>query len=172
MEKEIKNKVAESGIITIMPEEYIVDGLRSEIDIKDQLFRGLILREQDFRDFIKNHNWEQYRGHYVHIHCSTDAIVPTWAYMLIAKELEGIAADIYYGSRISMESELIRKEISKRLEEETYRDKRVVIKGCGDKDVSIAAYIEITKKLKPHVKSIMYGEPCSTVPVYKRPLRR
>ncbi len=168
MEDNIINRVAGSGIITLNLEQYLHPGQRMEIDIKETLFMGLILKEKDFRDWIKNHNWEQYRDANVYIHCSADAIVPTWAYMLIAAKLNGIAHFYLFGNAEALDTALFLQALSS-INPEEYSDKRVVIKGCGDQFISPAAYVEITRKLQPVVKSLMFGEPCSTVPVYKKP---
>lgn len=167
MEQEIVNKVANSGLITIDLEELVDQRERVALDIKDQLFQGLLLREKDFRNFIAEHNWEQYRGKHVAVFCSTDAILPKWAFMLLAQALQPFAASVVYGSAEQLETMLYRQALSE-INAEEYRDKRIVIKGCGDKDVPTFAYVELTRILTPVAKSIMYGEPCSTVPVFKR----
>jgi hypothetical protein len=137
------------------------------LDIKDQLFQGLLLREKDFRNFIAEHNWEQYRDKHVAVFCSTDAILPKWAFMLLAQALQPFAASVVYGSVEQLETILYQQALTE-VNAEEYRDKRIVIKGCGDKDVPTFAYVELTRILTPVAKSIMYGEPCSTVPVFKR----
>jgi hypothetical protein len=166
--EEIINKVENSGLITIDLGELYLPGDRVLIDIKDQLFQELILREKDFREFIKLHDWSQYKDKYVALNCSADAIIPDWSWMLLASALEPYAKKIVFGSIEVLETVLF-DEILFRFEIEKYRDARIVIKGCGDKPVPKSAYIELTRKLRPLVKSIMYGEPCSTVPVYKKP---
>ncbi|HET6991423.1 MAG TPA: DUF2480 family protein [Bacteroidia bacterium] len=165
--EEITNKVANSGLITIDLGELYLPGDRVLIDIKDQLFQGLILREKDFREFIKTHDWSQYKDKYVALTCSADAIIPDWSWMLLASALEPFAKKIVFGSIEVLETVLF-DEILSGLDVEKYRDARIVIKGCGDKPVPKSAYIELTRKLRPLAKSIMYGEPCSTVPVYKQ----
>ena len=167
MDQEIVNKVANSGLITIDLEELVDKGERVALDIKDQLFQGLLLREKDFRNFIAEHNWEQYRDKHVAVFCSTDAILPKWAFMLMAQALQPFAASVVYGSVEQLETMLYQKALAE-INAEEYRDKRIVIKGCGDKDVPTFAYVELTRILTPVAKSIMYGEPCSTVPVFKR----
>ena len=162
----IINKVANSGLITFNLEQYFPNVKRQFIDIKDVLFMGLVLKEKDFRDWAKTHPWEQYQGVAVAIGCSTDAIVPTWAYMLMASKLSGIASEVVFGDLQSLEAVLWRKALQS-LDIESFRDQKMVIKGCGDLPVTAAAYAEITRLLTPLAKSIMYGEPCSTVPVYK-----
>ena len=166
--EEIVNKVAQSGIVTIDLEEFYDDVPRVEFDIKPWLFQELILKEKDFREHIKTHNWSQYQNTYVALTCTADAIVPTWAYMLLTLSLEPFAKKIVYGNLETLETILFSEKINA-LDANTYKDARVVIKGCGDKPVPIAAYVALTEKLKPVAKSIMYGEPCSTVPLYKKP---
>lgn len=165
---EIVNKVASSGIITLNLEEYYTEGERIVIDIKDQLFMGLILKEKDFREFIKTHDWEQYQNKLVAITCSTDAIVPTWAYMLVATKLTGIAKDFIFGNVETLETNLIVNKLQSQINPEDFNTARVVIKGCGHIKITDAAYVAITKLLVPHVQSLMFGEPCSTVPVFKK----
>ncbi len=167
MEEGIVNRVANSGIVTLNLENYLHPGKRVGIDVKDTLFMGLILKEKDFRDWIKNHNWEQYRDANVYIHCSADAIVPTWAYMLIAARLTGIAHYFLFGTAEALDTALFSEALST-INTDEFSDKRVVIKGCGDQYITPAAYVEITRLLQPHVKSLMFGEPCSTVPVFKK----
>jgi hypothetical protein len=165
--EQIINKVAQSGLITFNLEDYYDKNERVVFDIKECLYMGLILREKDFREFIKTNNWEQYRDKNVAITCSADAIVPTWAYMLIASKLSGIANYYFFGDLNNLENSLFQKALSD-IDVEYYRDKKLVIKGCGNLPVPINAYVEILRLLLPVVNSIMYGEPCSTVPVYKR----
>lgn len=166
--EEIVNKVAGSGLITIDLGDLYPAGERVLIDIKDQLFQELILREKDFREYIKTHDWSQYSEKYVALTCSADAIIPDWAWMLLASALAPFAKKIVFGTIEILETVLF-DELLSAFNIEQYRDARIVIKGCGDKPVPKTAYIELTKKLQPVVKSIMYGEPCSTVPVYKKP---
>ena len=167
IQQEIVNKVAQSGLVSIDLATFYPKGERVVYDIKENLFQGLILREKDFRAFVKEHNWEQYSGKYVALTCTEDAIVPTWAYMLIANKLAPYAADVVFGNASVLESILFEKALEK-LDVAQYRDQRVVIKGCGDTPVPESAYVTIASKLSPVVKSLMYGEPCSTVPLYKR----
>jgi len=127
----------------------------------------LMLREKDFREFIKEHDWAQYQDKNVAVTCSADAIVPAWAYMLLANRLAPYAREVVFGDAEVLETVLFVKEIAK-LNAEQYRDQRLVIKGCGDIPVPVSAYVELTKKLTPVAKSLMFGEPCSTVPIYKR----
>jgi hypothetical protein len=167
MEKEIINRVAKSGIITINLEEFYPHGERVLFDIKDHLFQGLILKEKDFREFIKNEDWSTYTGKYIALICSEDAIVPTWAYMLLASQLEPFVKKVVFGDLETLETVLY-NEILNKLNINAYYDVRVVIKGCGDLPVPIAAFVEITRLLRPVAKSIMYGEACSMVPLYKQ----
>lgn len=161
------NKVAASGLITLNLEDYFHPGERVVYDIKDNLFHGLMLREKDFREFIKGHDWSAYTGKNIAIICSADAIVPTWAYMLLANKMKPYANEVVFGNLETLEAVLFAKTLAK-IDVEAFAGERVVIKGCADIDVTIAAYVEITNLLTPVVKSIMYGEPCSTVPIYKR----
>ena len=167
IQENIINKVAQSGLVTLDPAQFYPKGERVIYDIKDNLFQGLILREKDFREFVKDHDWEQYTGKNVGITCSVDAIVPAWAYMLLANRMAPYANEVVFGDAAVLETVLFIKGIEK-LDAEQYRDQRLVIKGCGDVDVPVSAYVELTKKLTPVVKSLMFGEPCSTVPLYKR----
>ncbi|HEU4718033.1 MAG TPA: DUF2480 family protein, partial [Bacteroidia bacterium] len=141
------------------------------LDIKAQLFQELILREKDFREFIKTNDWSQYKDKYVALTCSADAVIPDWAWMLLASALEPFAKKIVFGSTETMETVLF-DEIISSLDISAYKDARVVIKGCGDKPVPKTAYVDLTRRLRPVVKSIMYGEPCSTVPIYKQPKKQ
>jgi hypothetical protein len=161
----ITNKVAQSGLLTLNLEDFRPQGERITIDIKDQLFQGLILKEKDFREYVKQTNWQSLEGKYVSVYCSTDAIIPSWAFMLLAVEITPYAKDIILGDAQELEIYLFRKQIHATNFQE-YTDKRVVVKGCGNIPASI--YVEITKALRPYAKTIMYGEPCSTVPLFKR----
>ncbi|WP_129715314.1 DUF2480 family protein [Pedobacter sp. SYP-B3415] len=167
IQENIVNKVAASGLITFNLEDYLDKGERVIYDIKDNLFHGLILREKDFRDFVKSHDWSQYTGKNVAITCSADAIVPTWAYMLLANRIRPFANEVVFGSLEVLDTLLFQKALS-RVDVNSFAGERVVIKGCGDEQIPVSAYVEITSLLTPVVKSIMYGEPCSTVPIYKR----
>jgi hypothetical protein len=164
---EIINKVAQSGLVTIDLEDLYVPGERILFDIKEWLYEGLILREKDFREKLKTHDWPQYADKLIAITCSNDAIVPTWAYMLLATYLEPYAKKIIFGDLKKLEEELFNDEISK-LNPEDFKDQKVVIKGCSKIEVPVSAYVKFTDMLRPVVKSIMYGEPCSTVPIYKK----
>jgi hypothetical protein len=166
MENEIVNKVAESGLVSIDLEELYVPGERVLFDLKGWLFEELILKEKDFREQIKNHDWTHYKDKLVALTCTADAIVPTWAFMLIATKLEPFAKKIVFGDLKKLEEELFHEQIQK-LQLENYRNQRIVIKGCSKVEVPASAYVEVTSLLRPVAKSIMYGEPCSTVPIYK-----
>lgn len=166
MEGEIVNKVAQSGLITIDLEELYTQEERVLLDIRDRLFQGLILREKDFREFVSTHDWSQYKDKYVAITCSADAIVPVWAYMLLTVNLEPYAKRIVFGELETLEMVLYNEALTK-LDIAQYKDARIVIKGCSNLPVPKAAYVELTRLLRPVAKSIMYGEPCSTVPLYK-----
>jgi len=167
IQENIVNKVAQSGLVTLDPAAFYPVGDHVVYDIKDNLFQGLILREKDFREFVKTHDWSQYQGKNVAVTCSADAIVPGWAYMLLANRLAPYAAEVVFGNEEMLETVLFIKNIAK-MDIEQYRDQRIVIKGCGDIHVPVSAYVELTKKLTPVAKSLMFGEPCSTVPIYKR----
>lgn len=167
MKNEIVNKVAESGIVQIDLEDLYPKGERILFDLKGWLFEELILKEKDFREQLKNHDWKQYENKFIAITCSVDAIVPTWAYMLVASHLAPVAQKIVFGNLITLEEEIFSEKI-KMLRIENYNNKRIVIKGCSTIEVPLNAYVELTALLQPVVKSIMFGEPCSTVPVFKR----
>lgn len=167
MENIIVNKVAESSLISIDLEEYYPNGETAVFDLKDYLFRGLILKEKDYRAALFTTDWEQYRNKNVALTCSADAIVPMWSFMLAASHLQPVAKTVVFGDETHLFNTLFIKNIA-RINGEDYADKRVVIKGCGDQPVPEAAYVEITTKLRPFAKSIMYGEPCSTVPIFKK----
>ena len=167
IQENIINKVAESGLISFDLAELYPQGERVLYDIKDNLFHGLMLKEKDFREFIKDHNWDQYSGKHIAVTCTADAIVPTWAYMLLANRLAPFAKSIIFGNLDLLETILYERELEK-LNLEKYRDQRIVIKGCGEVPIPESAFINLTVKLTGITKSIMYGEPCSTVPIYKR----
>ncbi len=167
IQETIINKVAQSGLVTIDLAHFAPQGERVVYDIKDNLFHGLILREKDFREFVKEHDWQQYEGKFVAITCTADAIVPTWAYMLLANRLEPYAKDIVFGDLNTLETILYERALNN-LEMEKYKDQRVVVKGCGDIPIPESAFVKFTTMLSKVAKSIMYGEPCSTVPVFKR----
>lgn len=167
MSETIVNKVAASKLITFDLEEFFVPGERLVIDIKHQLFQEQILREKDFREFIKSTDWSTFKNKHVAIHCSVDAIVPTWAYMLLASALAGNAAMVVFGSLEDLEVELFGRSLEK-VQWDSYRGAKVVIKGCSKVNVPVATYVAVTSRLRGIASSIMYGEPCSTVPIYKK----
>ena len=166
---EFINKVAESGIVTLNLEAYYPRDEIAVFDMKDYLFMGLILKEKDFREALKIADLSLFTNKIVALTCSADAIIPMWAYMLAASALQPTVKDIIYGNEELVLQMLLLKNIAL-IDIEEYADKRVVIKGCGELPVTESAYVEITKLLRPHAKSIMYGEPCSTVPVFKKPI--
>lgn len=167
IQENIVNKVAQSGLITVDLANYAPEATITVYDIKDNLFHGLILKEKDFRDFVKEHDWSQYQDQHVTIQCSTDAIVPTWAYMILSNKLSPFAKTIHFGTDQEARNEIFLETINK-IDYSQFLDQRIVIKGCGEIYVPEAAFVRFTNKLTAVAKSIMYGEPCSTVPVYKR----
>jgi hypothetical protein len=167
MQETIVNKVAESGLITLDLEDYYPKEEIVVFDLKDYLFMGLVLKEKDFRAALQNLDWSQYKNKNVALTCSADAIIPMWAFMLVASYLRPFSNETIFGNKESAISSLILKNLSK-INGEDFTDKRVVVKGCGDVQIPESAYLEITSKLRPFVKSLMYGEPCSTVPIYKK----
>lgn len=167
-QNDIINRVSTSSLVTFNLEELAPTGTVTELDLKNLLFQGLILREKDIRDFIKNHNWKSYEGKNVAVFCSADAIIPTWAFMLISIALEPFARKIVYGDRKELSNQLFRDALDK-IDWEKFRDAKVVIKGCSDLHVPESAYVEAAARLRKYASSIMYGEPCSTVPLYKKP---
>lgn len=165
--EEIKNKIANSGLEPLNLGDFYPEGERVVIDLKDHLFEGLILREKDFRQFIKNEDWSKYQNKFVAITSTADAIIPQWAYMLLASELEPYAIRVVSGDRDALEAVIFSESIKEKLHPEKYKDKRVMIRGCGDKELPVSAFSDAVALLKPYVKSIMYGEACSNVPIYK-----
>jgi hypothetical protein len=168
MSDEIINKVAESGLITIDLEKYLPQ--KEEIavfDLKDFLFMGMILKEKDFREALKQHDWEKYRNKNVAITCSADAIIPVWAYMLVTTYLQPVAKQTIVGNEKEIYKTIFLKNISS-INTAEFSGSRIVLKGCGETPIDDFAYAEATRVLLPVAKSIMYGEPCSTVPVYKK----
>lgn len=164
---EIVNKVAESGLVTIDLAAYYPEGEIAVFDLKDHLFMGLILKEKDFRAALQNWDWEQYRNKYVAVTCTADAIIPVWAYMLVASYLQPVAKEVVLGDEKTLIQNIISKNLSQ-MNPAEFADKRVVIKGCGEVAIPESAYLEVTAKLRQYAKSIMYGEPCSTVPIFKK----
>jgi hypothetical protein len=164
---EIVNRVATSSIRTFDLEEFYLPGQRVLIDIKDQLYQGIILKEKPFREFIKAHDWSQYGGNFVAVTCSADAIIPTWAYMLLTSALEPFARLIVFGDLEDLETKIFLDALA-RVDWKEFSEAKVVIKGCSKVAVPIAAYVEATRLMRPFAASIMFGEPCSTVPVFKK----
>lgn len=163
----IVNKVAASGIITLDLQAYMPVADVVTFDLKDHLFMGLILKEKDFREALKSTDWQVYEGRAVAITCTADAIIPLWAYMLVTAYLQPVAKEVYVGSEGELKKHLFLQNIAA-INTAELADQRVVVKGCGDATIEPFAYAEITKRLRPVAKSIMYGEPCSTVPIYKK----
>ena len=168
MSDEIVNKVAESGLVTIDLEKYLPQkGSIAVFDLKDFLFMGMILKEKDFRQALQQLEWSLYADKIVAVACTADAVIPVWAYMLVASYLQPIAKEVIMGDEETARKQIFLKNIDA-INGSDFTDQRVVVKGCGDLPIGEYAYMEITKKLRPVAKSIMYGEPCSTVPVYKK----
>jgi hypothetical protein len=171
MEGEIINRVASSGLITLDLADFMPEGEGVFYDLKDNLWEGIALKEKDFRQFLKENDWSVYKNKYVALGCTADAIIPKWAYMLLASVIAPHAKQVVFGHITELEEALLLEALDK-LEPEDYRDARVVVKGCGEKEISPSAYIKITALLQPVVKTLMFGEPCSTVPVYKQPRKK
>lgn len=168
MSSEITNRVSTSSLITLDLEDFYPAGNRVVFDIKDWLLEGFVLREKLFREEAANHDWNQYKDSYVALTCSTDAIIPAWAYMLLATHLQPVAKKVITGSLEDLETVLYTQIIDK-LEVTPFIDKPVIVKGCSNKPVPKNAYLLLIEKLQPVVKSLMYGEACSSVPLYKKP---
>jgi hypothetical protein len=166
-ETKLVNRVAASGLITIDLTDYLPKTEVAVFDLKDYLFRELILKEKDFREAVKAHDWTAYEGKTLLVYCSSDAIIPMWAYMLVATHAAPYAATVFQGDREAYAHHYLYQQLAG-LDLDSFTDQRIVIKGCGDEAVPAGAYLEITRLLQPVAKSIMYGEPCSTVPIYKR----
>ena len=167
MSDEIVNRVANSGLVNFDLEAYYPKGQRQLIDLKDWLFEGLILKEKDFRQAVKDYDWAQHQDQYVAIDCSADAIVPVWSYMLISNAISPYAKKVVKGNLENLES-IIFHELINTLNINTFKNQRVIVKGCSNLPIPESAYVAITNKLSPVVKSIMYGEACSSVPIYKK----
>ena len=167
MPDEIINRVANSKLVTIDLEDFYPEGKRILFDIKDWLYEGFVLREKDFRDQVSNHDWSQYKGAYVALTCSTDAIIPGWAFMLLSIQLEPYTERVIAGNLEELES-AVYQDIINNFDVSDYKEKPIIVKGCANKPVPQNAYIMLTNKLKPFAKSIMYGEACSSVPLYKK----
>jgi hypothetical protein len=164
---EIVNRVAASSLVTFDLEELYQPGTRVLLDVKDQLFQGLILKEKEFREFIRNTDWSVYSDKLVAVTCSADAIVPTWAFMLVTIALEPFAKTVFFGSLKQLEEKLFLDQLAK-VDWSQYTGAKVVVKGCSKVQVPISAYVEAVRNLRPHVGSLMFGEACSTVPLYKK----
>ncbi|MEZ4943518.1 MAG: DUF2480 family protein [Saprospiraceae bacterium] len=167
MEQPLVNRVANSRLTTIDLETFYPEGEVVAFDLKDYLFMELILKEKDFREALKAHDWAQYTGKNLAVFCSTDAIIPMWAYMLVASYAAAYARDVFQGRPEQFAEFAFLKKLAA-LDPTDFTDARLVIKGCSDKPVPASAYLEITRRLAPVARSIMFGEPCSTVPVYKK----
>ena len=168
IEPELINRVAESDLHTIALDDMIRELPIEVFDLKDFLFRGLILKEKDFRDALKTHDWSGYRTKVLTVYCSVDAIIPMWAYMLISAYATPYVKHIFFGNKEQAVEQLLLEKI-RTTDWHAYAGKRVVIKRCSDKEIPASAYLSIAHQLQPLVQSIMYGEPCSTVPIFKRP---
>ncbi|MBI5858284.1 MAG: DUF2480 family protein [Sphingobacteriales bacterium] len=168
MNDPIINKVAESELITLDPSLYLPKEETALFDLKDHLFMGMILKEKDFREALKKTDWSVYKNKNIALTCSADAIIPVWAWMLAASYLQPVAKEIVMGDEKELQKNIFLKNISA-ININEFADRRVVIKGCGEIPIGDYVYMELTKLLRPVAKSIMYGEPCSTVPVYKKP---
>ena len=166
MADEIVNRVANSKLVTIDLEDYYPEGRRVLFDIKDWLFEGLVLREKDFREQAKAFNWEQYKNCYVALTCSTEAIIPAWAYMLLVVYLEPFVEKVVIGDLETLETSVYQELINK-FDTKSIKGKPVIIKGCSNKPVPVNAYVMLINNIKPYAKSIMYGEACSSVPIFK-----
>lgn len=164
--EQIVNRVAGSSLVTFDLEEFYTPGERVLLDISDQLHQGLILREKEFREFIRTHNWTQYTNKFVAIHCTAEAIIPLWAYMLVAVALQPHAAQIALGTLDQLEHGLFEKSLAK-VDWTRFQNAKVVVKGCSKVKVPVSVYVYVTSHLMPHVSSLMFGEPCSTVPLFK-----
>jgi Protein of unknown function (DUF2480) len=168
MSEVIVNKVADSVLQTIDLEAWMPKEEPVVFDLKDFLFMGLIIKEKEFRASLQQTDTSVYKDKTVLINCSADAIIPMWAYMLVASLLQPVAKELFFGSATEWKKQKLMQAIAA-LDTAVYKDQRVVVKGCGDEPIPEAAYLEITSKLRPVAKSIMYGEPCSTVPIFKQP---
>jgi hypothetical protein len=163
---EIVNRVAMSGLVTLDLEELYLEGERISFDMADHLHQRIVLKEKEFREAMRSHDWSRYEGKYVALHCSEDAIVPTWAFMLVASRLAPLAKKVVAGNPEQLEATLFHEVIGA-MDLSSYQGKRVVIKGCSNRPVPMSAYVRVTERLVPIAISVMYGEPCSTVPVFK-----
>lgn len=167
MAGEIINRVAKSPLINIDLEEFYPEGKRILFDIKDWLFEGIILKEKDFREHVQNHDWSQYQDCYVALTCSEDAIIPSWAYLLLSTELSPYAKKVVVGTLELLETSIF-QEVIRQIDITEYENKPIIIKGCADKPIPPSAFSFLIERIQPIAKNIMYGEACSTVPLFKR----
>ncbi len=167
MENEIINRVANSQLITIDLEDYYPSGKRLLFDIKDWLFQEIILKEKDFRAFVDAHNWAQYQDYFIALTCSVDAIIPSWAYLLIATKISPFAKKVIVGHLELLET-VIYQDIIQNLDISDFNNKPIIIKGCANKPIPASAYTLLIEKIQPVAKSILFGEACSTVPLYRK----
>lgn len=163
----IQNKVAESGLLVLDPAQYLTEIKVEAFDLKDFLFHGMVLKEKDFREQLKAFDWKSHTGKFVALHCTTDAILPTWAFMLVTQYLHGVEAKVAAATPAFMREQLALTAIQQ-ADFSRFKGARVILKGCGDESVPVSLYTALSSALLPLVKSLMYGEPCSTVPVYKK----
>jgi len=168
---QIKNKVKKSGLIQLNLEDWIDESKIRAYDISENLFQGLVLKEKDFRQFVKQNDWSTYQDAIVYIHDSSNSIIPSWSYMLLTLALQPYADSIYFSNKEGLKEKIILTKISN-LDLELYRDSKVVIKGCSRFELTNDVYIQLTRCLAPVVSSLMFGEPCSTVPLYKKAKKR
>ncbi|MBL7851754.1 MAG: DUF2480 family protein [Cyclobacteriaceae bacterium] len=167
-EQPLINRVTQSGLVTLNLEDHYPRVGIAELDLQQLLVGGLMLREKDLREFVRNHDWSQYRDKVVAVHCSADAIIPTWAYMLVTVSLQPFARKVVFGNRADAVADAFQESLNQ-IDWNSYRDAKVVVKGCGDLHVPESVFVEVTSRLRAVAASIMYGEPCSTVPLFKRP---
>ena len=167
MADEIINRVANSKLVTIDLEAWYPEGERILFDIAPWLLEGLVLRETDFRDFVDAHQWEQYKDSYLALHCSTDAIIPSWAYLLITAKASAYAKKVVVGNLELLETQIF-QEIIENMELSAYKDRPIIVKGCADKPIPPTAMVQLVTKIRPIASSIMFGEACSTVPLFKK----
>jgi hypothetical protein len=167
LKEEIINRVANSKLITIDLEDFYLEGERIQLDISPWLFEGVILKEKEFRVYLKEHDWLKYKNSYVAIYCKTEAIIPAWAFLLVSLHLSEFAKKVSIGTLEELEM-LLFSEIISEINIENYINKPIIIKGCANKPIPQNAYVMLAQKLKPIAKSIMYGEACSSVPLYKK----
>jgi len=167
VEQKIENKVANSSLVSVDLKDYYAQGKRVSYDLKQNLFQDIVLKEKEYRGHIKGYDWSQFKDCYVAIHCSVDAIIPSWAYLLLTLAIQPFAKKVVHGSISDLEV-LIFEEIIDGIDFSVFQDQRVIIKGCSDVYIPNQAYVKFVSKLQPLAKSIMFGEACSTVPLYKQ----